>query len=139
MITVGLAKWLAEAKEFLLYDSILSIIQRAEQGSAHDQSRIGWRYAEGNGVPVDYPRAYMWLSLASAQERNYIQGLDFIVRQMRPTQIEEGQRLIREWLVKHPRPVPKDYQTLLKLAQGEEWSPFSDGREKKGIHIFNIN
>jgi len=39
----------------------------AEQGYAMVQVKLGFMYANGEGVPEDYVEAYMWWDLAVAQ------------------------------------------------------------------------
>jgi uncharacterized protein len=75
----------------------------ADQGLADAQASLGWLYFEGFGVPQDYLQAHMWLNLAAAQgnERGRM-NRDMVAAKMTPSQIEEAQRLAREWLAAHP-------------------------------------
>ncbi|MDD5269506.1 MAG: sel1 repeat family protein, partial [Methylococcales bacterium] len=58
----------------------------------------------GQGVPQDYTQAYMWINLAAAKEiANAGETRDKLVKKLTPSQIEEGQRLAREWIAKHPQ------------------------------------
>ena len=41
--------------------------QAAEQGLAAAQAYVGLMYAKGRGVPQDWARAHLWLSLAARQ------------------------------------------------------------------------
>ena len=63
-------------------------------------------YDYGEGVPEDYVLAYMWYDLAAAQggEGGEIaQGFkDILEERMSRTQINEAQRMSREWLEAHP-------------------------------------
>ena len=60
-------------------------------------------YHRGDGVPQDYVQAHMWWNLAAAQgDEDAIGNRDIIAGQMMPSQIEEAQRLAREWLAAHP-------------------------------------
>jgi TPR repeat protein len=36
----------------------------AERGYAPAQNRLGWAYSNGEGVPKDFVKAHMWLTLA---------------------------------------------------------------------------
>ena len=77
----------------------------AEQGFANAQVNLGWKYDKGQGVPQDFAQAYMWLNLAAAQgNKTAIKARDLAVKKAyTPSQIEEGQRLAREWLAAHPQ------------------------------------
>lgn len=79
----------------------------AEQGNLGAQFQLSCMYAIGRGVPVDFVLAYMWANLAAAY-RSPIAFLAVIQRNeftktLSPSQIEEGQRLTREWMAAHPR------------------------------------
>jgi len=70
----------------------------AEQGDASAQYNLGVFYDNGLGVPQDKVRAYMWLNLSAAQGREGAAAFrDLIARLMTPAQIEEAQKLTREW------------------------------------------
>jgi len=77
-------------------------LKAANQGDSGAQYALSTLYALGNGVAKNYPTAYMWLNLASAKEIKYAEKRDAFVEIMTPAQIEEGQRLTREWLAQHP-------------------------------------
>lgn len=67
----------------------------AGQGNAKDQRNLGHSDGLGQeGVPQDFVRAYMWLSLAGS---NTINALNVISERMSSTQLAEAQRLAREW------------------------------------------
>lgn len=70
----------------------------ADQGNAPAQSNLGFLYYKGEGVPQDYVQAHMWLNLAAAQGLK--ESADFrekVARKMSQSQIEEAQKLAREW------------------------------------------
>jgi TPR repeat protein len=70
----------------------------AEQGNAAGQPALGVMYESGMGVPPDNVLAQMWLSLAAAQGNGDAAKLrDSLARFMTPDQIDEAQRLAREW------------------------------------------
>ena len=70
----------------------------AEQGRAVAQNELGDMYSSGRGVPQDYVAAYMWLSLAAAQnDRAAALRRDRIAKLMTPAQIEQAQKLVRDW------------------------------------------
>ena len=60
-------------------------------------------YADGKGVPQDYVQAHMLWNLAvSRGDEDARANRDIVAGQMTPSQIEEAQRLAREWLAAHP-------------------------------------
>jgi hypothetical protein len=70
----------------------------AEQGYAEAQNNLGLAFLEGEGVPQDYIAAHMWFNLSAAQGN--ADGLIFrnhVAKRMTPSQIEEAQKLAREW------------------------------------------
>ncbi len=87
----------------------------AEQGDAEGQSNLGFMYELGHGVPKNHVFAHMWLNLASAHRRTdfadygnmadimYEQTKsdanlrDELAKKMTAEQIDEAQRLAREW------------------------------------------
>ena len=84
----------------------------ANQGLAIAQFALGQMYALGQGVPEDAVRAHMWFSL-SGERAAQIPGAnrlaydadekrDALAQRMSPAQIEEAQKLAREW-----KPNPK--------------------------------
>lgn len=77
----------------------------AEQGVAFAQYHIAELYEEGHGVPQDYEQAHMWFNLAAASGRDWSgqsdRARDRVAAKMTPTQVEEAQRLAREWTDKH--------------------------------------
>ncbi len=70
----------------------------AEQGDAGAQNNLGVMYLEGRGVPQDYVQAHMWIKLAAAQgKESFRKSRDLLAELMTPAQIDEAQRLAREW------------------------------------------
>jgi uncharacterized protein len=73
----------------------------SEQGYAKAQSSLGTMYLEGQGVSQDYVLAHMWFNLAAAQgEALTAISRDNVAMKMTPSQIQEAQRLAREWKAK---------------------------------------
>ncbi len=70
----------------------------AAQGNASAQHNLGYMYTRGLGVPRDYVRAHMWLSLAAAKGHPKSAKLrDAVAKRMTPAQLAEAKRLAREW------------------------------------------
>ena len=70
----------------------------AEQGHAGAQFVLGTMYDGGQGVPQDYVQAHLWYNLAAAQGiEPASKNRDITADKMTPAQINEAQRLAREW------------------------------------------
>ena len=70
----------------------------AEQGDALAQSELARVYYIGRGVAQDYVLAYMWFSLAATKAPNAVKGRrDSVSAEMTPAQMEEAEKLAREW------------------------------------------
>lgn len=71
----------------------------AEQDHARAQFNLGAMYNVGVGVERDVVQAYLWMTLAAAQgDRNAFAYRTRIEGRMSEEQIDEGKRLIREFL-----------------------------------------
>ena len=63
----------------------------ANEGWARNQHNLGYMYTRGLGVPRDYVRAHMWLSLAAAKGHPKSAKLrDAVAKFMTPAQIAEA-------------------------------------------------
>jgi len=70
----------------------------AKQGDADAQLNLGIMYGYGQGVDQDLVNAYMWLELSAVQGNvNAFKVRNLTSKKMTEAQIEEGQRLAREW------------------------------------------
>ena len=77
----------------------------AEQGYASAQGALGYINAEGKGVPKDYVLAHKWFNLATAQgDKDAAKARDELAKFMTPSQIQEAQRLAREFKPKKENP-----------------------------------
>ena len=74
----------------------------AEQGFAPAQFNLGVMYANGQGVPLDMVEAHKWFSLAEAVVgEGAVNNRKLVEADMTPQQVEEAQKLSREWAEKH--------------------------------------
>ena len=77
----------------------------AEQGLAGAQTWLGAMYANGEGVPVNNVKAYMWWSLSKAQGNEKAAsnlGVFGVFKvQMTTADISKAQALASEWWEKH--------------------------------------
>jgi TPR repeat protein len=70
----------------------------AEQGDAFAQYNLGAMYAEGLGVLQDYVLAHMWWNIAGSNGyEDAVKERNIVEKKMTPSQIEEAQRLTRNW------------------------------------------
>ncbi len=81
----------------------------AEQGDALAQYDLGIMYATGQGVAEDHVQAHLWFDLAAMQEdvafrvsSRAASIRDLVAEEMTAAQVDEAQRLARDWLAKHP-------------------------------------
>jgi len=78
----------------------------AEQDNSNAQLLLAIMFRDGRGVPQDYVEAYKWLTLGTAtvptetEHTKAAQLLSELEKNMTPTQIEEGQRLAREFVAR---------------------------------------
>jgi hypothetical protein len=76
---------------------------KAEQGHSLAQYLLGAMYVHGQGVPQDYVMAHMYWNIASVSgHENAIHNRGAVEERMTSSQIEEAQRLAREWMRRHP-------------------------------------
>ena len=55
-------------------------------------------YAKGTGVLQDYALAHMWFNLSGSNgHKDAVYNRDIIEKRMSPSQIEEAQRMARNW------------------------------------------
>jgi len=75
----------------------------ADHGHADAQNNLGIIYTLGKGVPVDYVQAHMWYSIAASnssegtERAGAVSNRDAIASMMTPIQVEQAQKMAREW------------------------------------------
>ena len=70
----------------------------AGQGLADAQFKLGSLYTTDQSVPKDLVQAHMWFNLSSANGRIFAANeRDYFAKWMTPAQIDEAQKLVREW------------------------------------------
>jgi TPR repeat protein len=75
----------------------------AEQGNAGAQWSLGTMYENGDGVEESTVLAFMWWTVAAAEEyASAVESIDIVEGGMSAAQVEEGERLAREWMAAHP-------------------------------------
>ena len=77
----------------------------AEQGDASAQFNLGLMYDNVFGVPKDHVLAYKWFNLATAQADELARKKrDDLAKKMTASQIQEAQKLSREFKSKKEKP-----------------------------------
>ena len=79
----------------------------AEQGHAEAQFNLGLAHANGEGAPQDNVEAYKWLNLAAtfadaSTREEFVDVRDSVAGRLTSQQLDEGQKLAREWFEAHP-------------------------------------
>ena len=80
-------------------------LMKAEQGDSGAQFNLGKMYYRGQGdiIVQDYVMAHMYWNIASVSgHENAIHNRGAVEERMTSSQIEEAQRLAREWMRRHP-------------------------------------
>jgi hypothetical protein len=76
----------------------------ADQGFVSAQYNLGYMYYKGHGTARDYVQAYKWWALAATLGHEHaVRNRGVAASKMTPAQLEEGQRLVSEWLAAHPQ------------------------------------
>ena len=82
----------------------------AEQGHVDAQWNLGLMYELGAGVPQDSVAAYVWLNLSASRRHSGDSNLELVAHdrgrvagKMSGDQVDEANRLAREWDAAHPR------------------------------------
>lgn len=70
-------------------------------GAGQGRNNLGLLYLDGHGVPKDYVQAYMWFRLSGGEPNS---NLQFAKEHMAAEQILEGERLARDWKIRHGMP-----------------------------------
>lgn len=79
-------------------------VERDAESSPDSLFALGMRYANGQGVDVDYVEAHKWFNLAAQLGSSEARALRAeIARDMTREQIAEAQRQAREWIATHTR------------------------------------
>jgi len=106
----------------------------AEQGNALAQYSLGLMHQKGQGVPIDYVLAHMWVNLSASKGIEIaIKGRDFLEKQMSPSQIEKAQELVRNWKPSNRIKTAESPSTIIpqpSKSNGEE--PEVERRERSG-------
>lgn len=83
-------------------------LKAAEQGDTSATFYVGYQCLHGEGTIQDFVQAHKWFNitaaLASGSARNIaVEHLDKVAQLMTPRQVEEAQKLAREWTMKHEK------------------------------------
>src|SRR5262245_42524333 len=79
-------------------EALVELQPLAEQGDARAQYLVGIIYRDGLGVQTDFVTAYAWLHVAAAHgQPQAASARDGMSWRLTPSEIDEAQRLAREW------------------------------------------
>ena len=93
-----MAYWYGSGVKTISAEAVKWFRKAAEQGEGTAQKLLGEAYAQGKGVRRDYVMAHMWANLAVVSgAHNAEEDQNFYASNMTSKQIEEAQRLAREW------------------------------------------
>lgn len=82
--------------------AVIWYTKAAEQGVQAAQYNLGQLYANGEGIERDYVRSYMWFNIAAISgNAPYVESRDKVAKKLNKEQIEEAQRLSRQWIEAH--------------------------------------
>jgi TonB family protein len=119
----------------------------AEQGLIYGQFSLGSMYADGRGVTQDYIQAYMWLTVSvegytnkrSLDLQKAADLRDSLAKKMTPQQIEEAERLAKEWVSKYVQRMgagPFDsrfWGMTAPIVSAKRMPPYTEKARKAGI------
>jgi peptidoglycan hydrolase-like protein with peptidoglycan-binding domain len=79
-------------------EALMELQPLAEQGDGRAQYLVGIIYRDGLGVPQDFVTSYAWLHVAAARGMpQAASARDGMSWRLTPSEIDEAQRLAREW------------------------------------------
>lgn len=79
-------------------DDLESVKMAAGQGDANAQFDLGIMYSKGEGIPENDVKAYVWFSIAAAQNNQSARKMkEMIAKRMTRSQIARVQNLSREY------------------------------------------
>jgi len=76
------------------YAGVFNLFKKvADKGNSNAQYNLAVGYSKGRGVPINYKKAYIWYSLASAQGHEKAKhNISVIEPKMTPQQIVDAQK-----------------------------------------------
>jgi len=73
----------------------------ATQGDASAQFNLGVMYANGDGVPQDDVKAYLWFNLVAVLgDADGIKNRDTVANEMSQEQMAQAQKSAQDWIAK---------------------------------------
>jgi hypothetical protein len=110
---LGTAYWYGAGVKSDYTEAVKWYLKAAEQGDAFSQHALAEAYAKGMGVKTDYVHAHMWANLATVSYSNVPEGQveseklrASLAYKMTPKQIEEAEKMAKEWKPNKQTPLP---------------------------------
>ena len=99
----------------------------AEQGDAEAQYSLGIMHDVGEGVLIDYKRAYMWFNLSSYNgSGSATNKMDALAKKMSHAQIDKAQDMSRRCLESDYKYCGVTEKEAEKLAEAEKWAEVAE-------------
>ena len=99
----------------------------AEQGDAEAQYSLGIMHDVGEGVLIDYKRAYMWFNLSSYNgSGSATNKMDALTKKMSHAQIDKAQDMSRRCLESDYKYCGVTEKEAEKLAEAEKWAEVAE-------------
>ena len=124
LLSSGVAVAVDFNKGMKAYDSgdfkaaLVEWVPLAEQGDAEAQYSLGIMHDVGEGVLIDYKRAYMWFNLSSYNgSGSAINKIDALAKKMSHAQIDKAQDMSRRCLLSHYKYCGVTEKEAEKLAE----------------------
>ena len=107
--------------------ALVEWVPLAEQGDAEAQYSLGIMHDVGEGVLIDYKRAYMWFNLSSYNgSGSATNKMDALAKKMSHAQIDKAQDMSRRCLESDYKYCGVTEKEAEKLAEAEKWAEVAE-------------
>ena len=107
--------------------ALVEWVPLAEQGDAEAQYSLGIMHDVGEGVLIDYKRAYMWFNLSSYNgSGSATNKMDALAKKMSHAQIDKAQDMSRRCLESDYKYCGVTEKEAEKLAEADKWAEVAE-------------
>ncbi len=127
------ASQFASPTESISSEEEINWLQTAQPGLAEVQYKLGVAYANGQGLKLDFVKAYMWSWLAGVngnEEARYF--LSQLASIMTPSQTDAAKRLAQEWETKYI------VSSKVPMSRQSTWPKFGNPQDGEILGIHDI-